>query len=151
MRPSWSEYFFELARTVATRATCPRKSVGCVLVVDRRVVASGYNGSPPGRAHCTEPDYGCLLERADGVDHCVRTIHAEANAIAWAARAGVSVEGATCYVTVKPCWTCHRLLLAAGILDVRWLEDYGAAYPTDPPPERSQALFPDADSMPDGS
>jgi len=92
-RPTWNQYFAELATLTAARSTCPRASVGCVLVKDNRVVSTGYNGSAPGMPHCT--DVGCFTEH----NHCIRTIHAEVNAIAQAARTGVTTEGATAYVT----------------------------------------------------
>ncbi len=118
-RVSWNEYFMDIARTVSTRATCPRKSVGAVIVRDRRVIATGYNGSIPSAPHCTDPD-GCLMENG----HCVRTVHAEANAIAQAARHGVSVEGAEMYCTALPCWPCFKLLASAGISRVYYREAY---------------------------
>src|SRR6185312_9890322 len=99
-RASWDEYFMQIARDVATRATCDRKHVGAVIVRDKCILATGYNGSIRGLPHCDED--GHLME--DG--HCVRTIHAEANAIIQAARNGVRIEGATVYVTASPCWGC---------------------------------------------
>jgi dCMP deaminase len=108
-RVSWDEYFMNIARTVATRATCDRKFVGAVIVRDRIILATGYNGSIRGLPHCDEE--GHLME--DG--HCVRTVHAEANAIVQAARSGVRIDGADCYVTASPCWGCFRLLANAGI------------------------------------
>lgn len=112
MRASWDEYFGAMAALVATRATCPRLSVGCVLVRDRRVISTGYNGSLPGSPHCDE--VGCLMVN----DHCERTIHAEANAILFAARAGISTEGATAYVTHEPCSNCRKMLITAGVTDI---------------------------------
>ncbi len=100
------------------RATCPRMHCGCVLVKDRYVLSTGYNGSLPGLEHCE--DVGCLI-----VDnHCVRTNHAEMNAIAQAARHGVPLNGATAYVTNMPCTTCAKALLAAGIARVVIFSDY---------------------------
>lgn len=123
-RPSWNDYFLGLARHVSTRATCTRKSVGAVLTRDAVVLSSGYNGSPAGAEHCT--DVGCLM--IDG--HCARCNHAEANAVAQAARNGVRLERSTCYVTAKPCWPCLRLLVNAGVQAVFYDEDYGATeYP----------------------
>lgn len=118
-RPAWDEYFFSLAKAAATRATCLRRKVGCVIVQGKQVVALGYNGSPPGEEHCL--DVGCLMDN----NHCIRTTHAEANAIAQAARHGVKVEGATAYVTLEPCRTCAKLLLSAGVAEVKWAEAYG--------------------------
>ena len=100
------------------RATCPRMHCGCVLVKDRYVLSTGYNGSLPGLEHCE--DVGCLI-----VDnHCVRTNHAEMNAIAQAARHGVPLNGATAYITNMPCTTCAKALLAAGIARVVIFSDY---------------------------
>ena len=97
---------------VAKRATCPRRQVGAVLVRDKRIITTGYNGSPSGMPHCTE--VGCRLHEG----HCIRAIHAEQNAIVQAALYGVSTRGATCYVTAAPCVTCANLLVAAGIVRV---------------------------------
>jgi len=108
-RPSWDDYFLQIARDVATRATCPRRHVGAVIVRDRRILSTGYNGSPPGQKHCTE--VGCLMED----DRCIRTLHAEQNAIIQAALHGVSTEGATLYGTCRPCHVCARMIVGAGI------------------------------------
>jgi len=118
VRPSWDQYFLKLAMLASERATCPRMHCGCVLVKDRYVLSTGYNGSLPGLEHCEE--VGCLI--VDG--HCVRTNHAEMNAIAQAARHGVPIEGATAYVTNMPCTTCAKALLAAGIGRVVVFSDY---------------------------
>ncbi len=117
-RVSWDRYFMNLAVQAATRSTCPRKSVGAVVVRDRAVLATGYNGSIRGLAHCSE--VGCLMEN----DHCVRTVHAEANAILQAARHGVRIEGADIYVTASPCWECFKLIANAGIRRVLYGEFY---------------------------
>ena len=108
-RVSWDRYFMNLAVQAATRSTCPRKSVGAVVVRDKAILATGYNGSIRGLAHCTE--VGCLMDNG----HCVRTVHAEANAILQAARHGVRIEGADVYVTASPCWDCFKLIANAGI------------------------------------
>jgi dCMP deaminase len=118
VRPSWDQYFLKLAMLASERATCPRMHCGCVIVKDRYVLSTGYNGSLPGLEHCE--DIGCLI--VDG--HCVRTNHAEMNAIAQAARHGVALEGATAYVTNMPCTTCAKALLAAGIRRVVVFSDY---------------------------
>ncbi len=110
-RPTWKTYFLTIAGEVAKRATCPRAAVGCVLVFDKRILATGYNGAPPLMPHCEE--VGCRME--DG--HCTRTVHAEANAIAQAARYGISVAGSTAYVTHTPCLRCQQLLQSAGVED----------------------------------
>ena len=118
MRPSWDEYFMEIARTVATRATCPRASVGAVLARRHRILTTGYNGAPRGAAHCT--DAGCRL-----VDnHCLRATHAEANAIVQGALHGVSLEGATAYCTHQPCAGCSKLLISAGIERIVFADAY---------------------------
>lgn len=117
-RTSWENYFLGIARMVATRATCPRKSVGCVLVRDRMIVSTGYNGSIRGMPHCT--DVGC--EMVEG--HCTTVLHAEVNAIVQAARNGVRIEGAECYVTASPCWNCFKALANAGVKRIVYGEFY---------------------------
>ncbi|MFO7446562.1 MAG: cytidine/deoxycytidylate deaminase family protein [Ignavibacteriaceae bacterium] len=117
-RPSWDEYFLKLAMLASERATCPRMHCGCVLVKDRFVLATGYNGSLPGHPHCE--DVGCLV-----VDnHCVRTNHAEINALVQAAVHGISVKGATAYITNMSCTTCAKALIAAGIVRVVVFSDF---------------------------
>jgi len=117
-RKDWDVYFMEIAQKVSERATCPRKNVGAVIVRDRIVLSTGYNGSVRGQPHCTE--VGCMME--DG--HCVRTVHSEANAIIQAAKAGTSIEGATIYVTASPCWYCFKLIANAGIKRIVFGEVY---------------------------
>jgi len=117
-RASWDEYFMGIAQAVATRATCDRKHVGAVIVRDRTILSTGYNGSIRGTAHCDEA--GHLME--DG--HCVRTIHAEMNAIIQAARNGTMIEGAMVYVTASPCWGCFRAIANAGIKRIVFGEFY---------------------------
>jgi len=117
-RPSWDEYFMEIARTVATRATCPRASVGAVLTRAHRILTTGYNGAPRGVAHCSE--VGCLM--VDG--HCLRATHAEANAIVQGALHGVSLEGATAYCTHQPCAACSKLLISAGVRRIVYADAY---------------------------
>ena len=109
----------EIARTVATRATCPRASVGAVLVREHRILTTGYNGSPRGVAHCTE--VGCTLAN----DHCLRATHAEANAIVQAALHGVTLSDSTAYCTHQPCVNCTKLLISAGVRRIV----YDTAYP----------------------
>lgn len=117
-RPSWDEYFLKLAMLASERATCPRMHCGCVLVKDRFVLATGYNGSLPGQPHCEA--VGCLI-----VDnHCVRTNHAEMNALIQAARHGVNTSGATAYITNMSCTTCAKALIAAGIKRVVVFSDF---------------------------
>ena len=117
MRQNWNDYFLDMAEQVASRSTCLRRKVGCVLVKEKRVIATGYNGAPSCAPHCDVT--GCIRE-ANGIpsgerlDIC-RASHAEANAISQCARYGVPTEGATAYVTVSPCVTCAKLLVQAGI------------------------------------
>lgn len=119
MRKDWDDYFMAIATSVATRATCDRKHVGAVVVSrERSILATGYNGSIRGLAHCDEAGH----DMVDG--HCIRTVHAEANAIAQAARNGAKVNGATLYVTASPCWPCFKLIANAGIRRVV----YGSFY-----------------------
>jgi len=117
-RPSWDEYFLNIAEVVSTRSTCPRRAVGAVLVRSRQILSTGYNGAPRGMAHCTEK--GCLMR--DG--HCVRASHAEMNAIAQAALHGVRVEKATLYCTDKPCLICTKILINSGIKKIVYVRDY---------------------------
>ncbi len=129
-RLSWDEYFMEIAKVVAKRATCPRKQLGAVIVKDKRIIATGYNGSPQGQPHCTEE--GCMIvptiKRVNGKevaeDHCVRTLHAEQNAITQCSLHGASSNGATLYTTMNPCWICAKMIIAAGIKRVVYLEGY---------------------------
>jgi dCMP deaminase len=117
-RKSWYDYFMDIAKHVATRSTCDRKHVGAVVVRDRVILTTGYNGSMAGAPHCD--DAGHLM--IDG--HCTRTIHAEMNAIAQAAKNGVMIEGADIYVTARPCWNCFRVIANTGIENVYYLEEY---------------------------
>lgn len=117
-RVSWDRYFMNLAVEAATRSTCPRKSVGAIVVRDKAILATGYNGSIRGLEHCTE--IGCLMDNG----HCVRTVHAEANAILQAARHGVSIDKAHIYATASPCWDCFKLIANAGIARVLYGEFY---------------------------
>ncbi|MBI2393266.1 MAG: dCMP deaminase family protein [Deltaproteobacteria bacterium] len=117
-RASWDEYFMNIAREVATRATCNRKHVGAVIVRERSILATGYNGSIAGLPHCDEE--GHLMEEG----HCVRTIHAEANAVIQAARNGVRIDGGMIYVTASPCFGCFKLIANAGIRRIVYGEFY---------------------------
>ena len=108
----------QIAQTVATRSTCPRASVGCVLTRDRRILTTGYNGAPSGIPHCTE--VGCKMVN----DHCQRATHAEANAIVQAALHGVGVAGATAYCTHHPCINCAKLFISAGIRQIVYVTPY---------------------------
>ncbi len=119
-RVSWDEYFLQIATLAATRSTCLRRNVGCVLVRDRYVLATGYNGVPAKAPHCV--DIGCLRQELNipsgqRMDIC-RAVHAEANAITQCAKRGVCVQGATAYITVTPCSKCAALLIQAGVIAV---------------------------------
>jgi len=118
VRVSWDEYFMNIAREVATRSTCARKHVGAVIVRDRTILSTGYNGSVRGLPHCDE--VGHMME--DG--HCVRTIHAEANAIIQAAKNGTRIDGAGIYVTASPCWNCFKTIANAGLTRIVFGEFY---------------------------
>lgn len=118
MRLSWDEYFLKLAVLVSERATCPRLHCGCVLVKDKNIIATGYNGSIPGDEHCE--DVGCLI-----VDnHCIRTVHAEQNAIFQAAKLGNSLIGAKSYITSPPCLNCAKSLVMSGINEIIYYNNY---------------------------
>jgi dCMP deaminase len=129
-RPSWDDYFINIAFTVAERSTCDRAHVGAVIVRDRRILTTGYNGAPAGLPHCDE--VGHLL--VDG--HCVRTLHAEQNAIIQAALHGVNIAGSTIYVTHQPCLTCAKMIINAGIRRVVYAGNY--------PDENSRQFFQEA-------
>ena len=119
-RPSWHEYFLMLAKLAATRSTCLAFPVGAVIVKDRQVLATGYNGSPSGTSHCTAQGF-CYpdLSSCDASSTMPsRAVHAEANAIAQAAKHGISTEGANIYVTLEPCLSCLKLVISAGIKEV---------------------------------
>jgi dCMP deaminase len=126
MRPSWDSYFMTIAYDVATRATCDRKHVGAVIVRSRQLLSTGYNGSPRGLPHCD--DAGHEMRDMGGRESCVRTVHAEANAIAQAARHGIRIEGATLYTTASPCYDCAKLIINAGIEKVIYGEHYDSRY-----------------------
>lgn len=119
-RPDWDQYFLTMAETVAERSTCTRKQVGCVLVRDNQLLSSGYGGSIKGQPHCI--DVGCDIDPATG--GCVRTVHAEMNAVAQAACNGVSVKGATAYITLSPCNWCFKTLVNAGVARIVYAEEY---------------------------
>lgn len=116
-RPSWDDYFMELAFAVSKRATCPRASVGAVVVKDNRILGCGYNGSPSGEEHCSE--VGCYVVS----HHCVRTIHGETNAILDALQRG-SIRGATVYCTHRPCLRCLQLMKQVGIVRCYYSNDH---------------------------
>jgi dCMP deaminase len=117
-RPTWDEYFLKIAETVGERATCDRGKSGCVIVKDKRILCTGYVGSPPGFPHCDESGHDlrkALDEEENITQHCVRTIHAEQNAIIQAAKFGTPIEGSTLYVKMEPCRVCAMMIASAGI------------------------------------
>jgi len=118
MRPDWDTYFMTIAQAVSARSTCNRAYVGTVLVREKRILTTGFNGSPAGLPHCDEEDH-LMVE-----GHCVRTIHAEANAIIQAALHGISTKDATCYVTHFPCLNCAKMLINAGISRIVYASAY---------------------------
>lgn len=125
-RPSWDDYFMDIAQRVATRSTCLRRQVGAVIVLDKRILATGYNGAPRGLPHCDET--GCLRSQLDipsgQRQEICRALHAEQNAFLQAALHGVSVAGGTIYVTLQPCVTCAKMIINAGIKRVICAQSY---------------------------
>ena len=117
-RSDWESYFMNIAKQVATRSTCDRKHVGAVIVRDKTILSTGYNGSIRNLPHCDE--VGHIIEE----NHCIQTVHAEANAIAQAAKNGVSIDQSEIYITASPCWTCFKLLGNSGIIKVVYGEFY---------------------------
>ncbi len=139
-RPSWDEYFMELANAAAKRATCDRGRSGCVIVKDKQVLVTGYVGSPIGLPHCDE--VGHLFKKTFHEDdtittHCVRTVHAEQNAICQAAKRGIALEGSTLYCRMTPCRTCAMLIINCGIKRVVCEKKYHAG-------EESEQMFKEA-------
>ena len=117
-RADWDEYFMDIARVISSRSTCDRKFVGAVIVRDKTILSTGYNGSIRKLEHCDE--VGHMMEN----DHCVATIHAEANAILQAAKNGVCIDNGTIYTTASPCWQCFKLIANAGIRRICFGEFY---------------------------
>lgn len=117
-RPTWDEYFMEVANAISKRATCDRGRSGCVIARDEQILVTGYVGSPPGMPHCDEVGHQfkkLIHEDGSVTQHCMRTVHAEQNAICQAARQGISINGATLYCRMTPCRNCAMLLLTCGI------------------------------------
>ncbi len=132
-RPTWDDYFIEVVKTVAKRATCDRGRSGAIIVKDKRILATGYVGSPTGLPHCDDIGHQfkkVLHEDGSVTNHCVRTVHAEQNAICQAARYGVAINGATMYCTMLPCYTCAKMIINAGIKRVVCMKDYHAGKET---------------------
>ncbi len=126
MRPSWDEYFSQITRQVATRSTCLRRHVGAIIVKEKRILSTGYNGAPSGLPHCDEA--GCLREKL-GIpsgqrQEICRGLHAEQNAIIQAALHGVAIAGSDIYITHQPCITCAKMIINAGIKRVMCLDSY---------------------------
>ena len=125
-RPSWDEYFMKLANDVSTRTTCLRRAVGCVIVKDNRILATGYNGVPSGLRHCSET--GCLREKLNvpsGQRHEIcRGLHAEQNAIIQAAKYGIDIRGSKIYVNTQPCVVCAKMIINAGIDEIIYQNPY---------------------------
>jgi len=126
MRPSWDEYFMDVAGLVARRSTCLRRNVGAILVKDKRILATGYNGAPAGLKHCL--DIGCLRQKLNipsGERHeLCRALHAEQNALIQASLYGISVKGSTLYATCQPCVICAKMLINAGIREIIITDGY---------------------------
>ncbi|MGI6718060.1 MAG: deoxycytidylate deaminase [Bacteroidales bacterium] len=136
-RPTWDEYFIEIANIVAKRATCDRGRSGCVITKNNRILVTGYVGAPSGLPHCDDVGHlmkATLHENGMETNHCVRTIHAEQNAICQAARIGVSLEGSTLYCRMTPCRTCAMLIINCGIVRVVCEQRYHCA-------EESEEMF----------
>ncbi len=126
-RPSWDQYFMTITRQVAERSTCTRAKVGAVIVRDRNILATGYNGSPAGLPHCT--DVGCMIFKSqtptgEQEENCFRTIHAEINAITQAAKNGAAIRGSDVYITHTPCIHCFKTLLNAGVTRICYEKPY---------------------------
>jgi len=138
MRPDWDSYFMQITKIVATRSSCMRRKVGAVLVKDKRILATGYNGAPTGMAHCEE--VGCLREQMQvpsGQRHeLCRGLHGEQNAIIQAARQGTEIVGSTLYCTTAPCSLCAKMLINAGVTRIVYEGNY--------PDERAMQYFSEA-------
>ena len=117
-RPEWNEYFGEITKQVALRSTCVRKKVGAIIVKDKNIISTGYNGSIRGLEHCET--VGCLMMEG----HCTRTIHAEANAIIQAAKHGLMIDRAEIYISASPCFNCFKLIANSGITKIYFMEFY---------------------------
>jgi len=140
VRPSWDDYFLEISRTVASRATCDRGRSGCVIVRDKQILVTGYVGSPTGLPHCDDVGHQMKqMVHEDGhvSQHCVRTVHAEQNAITQAAKLGISINKATLYCKMTPCRTCAMLIINCGIVRVVCEQKYHAG-------SESEAMFNEA-------
>jgi dCMP deaminase len=140
IRPSWDEYFSHLANLVGERGTCDRGHCGALVTKDRRIVSTGYAGSPSGTVHCDEVGHEMhTVTHEDGsvTKHCIRTTHAEQNAICQAARFGIALDGGTLYTKMAPCYACAKMIINAGIKRVVCSQDYQAS-------ARSKEIFQEA-------
>ncbi len=139
-RPSWDEYFLKIVEMVGSRGSCDRGRAGCVITRDRRIVSTGYAGSPVGLPHCDEVGHEMhTVTHHDGTQtrHCIRTAHAEQNAICEAARMGIALEGGTLYCKMTPCYACAKMIINAGIKRIVCAQDYHAG-------SRSKEIFQEA-------
>lgn len=139
-RPSWDEYFIKIMEMVGSRGSCDRGRSGCVITRDRRIISTGYVGSPVGLPHCDEVGHEMhTVIHEDGTQtrHCIRTAHAEQNAICEAARMGIALEGSTLYCKMTPCYTCAKMIINAGIKRIVCAQDYHAS-------ARSKEIFKEA-------
>ncbi|PCI30232.1 cell division protein DedD [Candidatus Wolfebacteria bacterium] len=139
-RPSWDDYFFEITESVSRRGTCDRGRAGAVIARDKRILSTGYVGSPIGSPHCDDIGHEMhIVKDGNGKEtqHCIRTSHAEQNVIVQAARNGIALEGATLYCKMTPCYTCAKMIINAGIVRVVALKDYHTA-------DRTKGVFKEA-------
>lgn len=139
-RPNWDEYFLEMVNFVGRRGTCDRGQAGAIIVKDKRILATGYVGSPIGLPHCDEAGHEMhTVTQEDGTQsrHCIRTAHAELNAIANAARFGIAIDGAILYCKMFPCYVCAKTIINSGVKKVVAMKDYHAS-------KRSKEIFKDA-------
>ena len=140
VRPSWDDYFMSIVDMVGSRGTCDRGRIGCIITRDNKIVVTGYVGSPSGIAHCDEVGHEMhTVTHADGHEtrHCIRTTHAEQNAICQAAKSGVSLDGGTLYIKMTPCYVCAKMLISSGIKRVVCEKDYHGG-------SRSKEIFAEA-------
>jgi dCMP deaminase len=139
-RPSWDEYFMKIVEVVGSRGTCDRGRAGCIITRNKRIVSTGYVGSPVGLPHCDEVGHEMhtvIDENGKSSHHCIRTTHAEQNAICEAARMGIALENSTLYCKMTPCYTCAKMIINAGIKRVVCAQDYHSG-------ERSKEIFKEA-------
>jgi len=139
-RPTWDEYFIKIMDMVGSRGSCDRGRSGCVITRDRRIISTGYVGSPVGLPHCDEVGHEMhtvIHEDGSQSRHCIRTAHAEQNAICEAARMGIALDGSTLYCKMTPCYTCAKMIINAGIKRVVCAQDYHAS-------ARSKEIFQEA-------